>query len=178
MAGTLSPAVTVRKAEVIDAGPASAMGRVVFSATFGHSVTPEQLATFLDQAYTPESFAKEIRDQSRLMLVAEVAGTMAGFITLARETDEPCVSEYENRVELGRLYVGLDNQGQGVGKVLSNEIEEVARREGYRYMWLGVWEENYKAQAVYKKLGYKRVGEHVFDVGGDLQTDHIMIKEL
>jgi RimJ/RimL family protein N-acetyltransferase len=41
-----------------------------------------------------------------------------------------------------------------------------------------VWEENHKAQRVYEKLGYKIVGDHDFVIGGVIQTDHIMLKEL
>lgn len=48
----------------------------------------------------------------------------------------------------------------------------------FEIMWLGVWEENFNAQRVYEKLGYRRVGKHDFVIGGDVQTDFIMIKQL
>ena len=83
------------------------------------------------------------------------------------------------RAGLSRIvYVDLDAQGLGLGKTLLDEAETTARKQGYRHMWLGVWEENHRAQHVYKKNGYSRVGEHDFDLGGDIQTDHILIKEL
>ncbi|KAF2218867.1 acyl-CoA N-acyltransferase [Elsinoe ampelina] len=175
---SISP-IVVRKAKVEDAAQVSEVGRHVFSITFGHSVTPEQLAKFLDETYTPELIGKEIQDPTKLMLVAEdPSGRIAGFILMARESDEPCVRSYDKRVEMLRFYVHTDYHGQGVGKALSIELEKIARAEGQKYMWLGVWEENHKAQAVYRKMGYEKVGDHVFDVGGDLQTDEIMIKQL
>jgi len=63
---------------------------------------------------------------------------------------------------------------------LMREAERVARAEmGCVTMWLGVWERNGPAQGLYiGKLGFERVGEHVFDVGGDLQTDWILVKRL
>jgi len=54
----------------------------------------------------------------------------------------------------------------------------MAREQGFEFMWLGVWEENVKAIRVYEKMGYKKVGEHGFAVGGIVQTDHIMAKQL
>ncbi|KAG8624823.1 hypothetical protein KVT40_007890 [Elsinoe batatas] len=171
--------LVVRKAKVEDAAQVSDVGRHVFSITFGHSVTPEQLTTFLDETYTPGLIGKEIQDPSKLMLVSQdQSGRIAGFILMARESDEPCVRSYDNKVEMLRFYVHTDYHGQGVGKALAIELEKIARAEGQKYMWLGVWEENHKAQYVYRKMGYKKVGDHVFDIGGDLQTDEIMIKEL
>ncbi len=51
---------------------------------------------------------------------------------------------------------------------------EIARAEGYDTMWLGVWERNFKAQAFYVKSGFTQVGQHVFRLGTDDQTDLIM----
>lgn len=171
--------ITVRQAKSEDAAQVAAIGRHVFEVTFGHSCTREQLFKYLDDTYTPEHITKEIADSTKHMLVAtDASGRVAGFALLARASHEPCVDKYERKVEMLRLYVHNDFHGKGVGKALASGLEKVAVGEGYKYMWLGVWEENHKAQAMYKKLGYRKVGQHVFDVGGDLQTDEIMIKEL
>ena len=45
-------------------------------------------------------------------------------------------------------------------------------------MWLGVWEENHRANAFYRKHGYAEVGEHVFMLGADAQRDLILAKIL
>jgi ribosomal protein S18 acetylase RimI-like enzyme len=41
-------------------------------------------------------------------------------------------------------------------------------------MWLGVWERNWRAQAFYRKWGFRRVGEQTFMLGADAQTDWVM----
>ena len=46
------------------------------------------------------------------------------------------------------------------------------------YMWLGVYENNLIAQKFYKKDGFTRVGQHVFQVGEDPQIDYILAKKL
>ena len=41
-------------------------------------------------------------------------------------------------------------------------------------IWLGVWEENNKAIAFYKRHGFEVFGSHPFKLGGDLQRDLLM----
>lgn len=69
-------------------------------------------------------------------------------------------------------------QGRGVARELYARAEAVARERGFRTMWLGVWEENLRAQAVYERLGFKRVGAHDFKMGECVQTDFIYCKSL
>lgn len=177
----LPPQSQVREATLSDVPSISALGKQVFSTTFGHSVTPEQLQKYLEEAYSHVAVAADIQDPNKDLFVSldtADANTITGFALLTRGSQEPCVEHLNPRIELQRLYIGLEHHGKGYGKVLSQMCDDVARKEGFKFMWLGVWEENVKAQAVYTRLGYQRVGEHVFDVGGDLQTDHIMFKPL
>lgn len=46
------------------------------------------------------------------------------------------------------------------------------------WIWLGVWERNPEATAFYERCGFIRFGEHVFQLGGDAQTDVLMRKDL
>ena len=101
--------MSVRRAKVEDAAQVSDLARHVFSTSFGHSVTDEQLLTYLDSTYTPELTEREIHDQTKVVLVAEdAAGRIAGFTIMARNSDEPCVKTYDKRVELLRFYVHND----------------------------------------------------------------------
>ena len=45
-------------------------------------------------------------------------------------------------------------------------------------MWLGVWERNWRAQAFYRKWEFTVVGDHVFLLGSDAQTDLLMERRL
>lgn len=178
----------IRRATASDSAALAALGAEVFTATFAHSCTKEQLQAFLDEAYTPEAIAKDIADTSKDVLVATEddgssspapgGGKLLGFTYLTRGSSEPCVEHLERPVELQRLYISLGAHGKGLGKALSLAADSLARGQGFKTIWLGVWEENHKAQAFYRKMGYERIGEHVFDVGGDLQTDEIWWKAL
>jgi ribosomal protein S18 acetylase RimI-like enzyme len=178
------PLIGLRAATVEDAAQVATLGAHVFSVTFGHSVTPEQLQDYLQESYSTEATVKDILDTSKNMVLATTqrsdgAAVIVGFALLTRGSSEPCIAHLGSAaVELQRIYVHPDCHGQGVGKMLANELEDMARKQGFGYMWLGVWEDNHQAQKVYERLGYKAVGDHDFVIGGDVQTDHIMLKEL
>lgn len=146
--------------------------------------TAEQLQAYLDEAYTESAIAETLATPAQTTLVAvdpEEPSNVLGFALLNRSStpSEPVIyqkPEYPNPIELQRLYVGLEAHGKGIGTALMAAAEALARKEGFETMWLGVWEENWRAQGVYAKLGYQKVGEHVFDVGGDAQTDWILVK--
>jgi ribosomal protein S18 acetylase RimI-like enzyme len=49
---------------------------------------------------------------------------------------------------------------------------------GYTYLWLGVWEENKRAIAFYRKNGFVEFDKHILRLGDDEQTDIMMRVEL
>ncbi|KAJ6439469.1 protease synthase and sporulation negative regulatory protein PAI 1 [Purpureocillium lavendulum] len=174
----------IRRGGPEDMDAVADIGSRVFSATFGHSVTEQQLQNYLTEAYSQPAIAADFSDPNKTIIVATAAGAAAtgspvvGFAQLTQGSSEPCVENLPATIELQRLYVDSAFHGNGVGKVLMQEAERIALDKGFKNMWLGVWEENHKAQAVYRKLGYEKVGKHDFDVGGDIQTDEILVKAL
>ncbi|CAN8100620.1 unnamed protein product [Discula destructiva] len=187
------PAIAIRTGNPADAPAIRALGTAVFSITFKASgCTEAQLQAYLDEAYTPEAILATLTNPSAYHTLVAVdassspssssSAAILGFALLNRASTEPVIERagyYPRPVELQRLYVGTEAHGRGVGKALMRAAEAVARDEmGYETMWLGVWEGNEVAKGLYGKLGFERVGEHVFDVGGDLQTDWILVKAL
>lgn len=183
------PPITIRNARSGDVDQVIQLGSHVFNLSFGHSLEPQDLQAYLDEAYTQDAIADEIADPKKDLLVATIPATpredldasrekVVGFVLLTRGSSDPCIDNLESKIELQRLYVHADHQGSGIGKLLTKRVEEMAREERYEHMWLGVWEENFKAQKVYEKLGYKRVGEHGFKMGECVQTDLILVKDL
>ena len=51
---------------------------------------------------------------------------------------------------------------------------DLAYENNLEYVWLGVWEHNYKAIEFYKKKGFEKFGEHVFVLWEDEQVDYLM----
>lgn len=177
---TRAPDFTLRRATPKDAHAISTLGSAIFTVSFGHSCTPEQLQNYLGEAYSEEAIAADLANPKKdtIVAVTEDADEVVGFVMLTRGTTELCIEHVSNCIELQRLYVDTKHHGRGLGGRLGRAAEDLAREQGFENIWLGVWEENHKAQRVYEKLGFQVVGSHPFDVGGDIQADLVMLKAL
>jgi GNAT superfamily N-acetyltransferase len=166
------PEIAIHDAALGDAALLADLGRRTFAEAFAGSNDPECLARFLDQTYTEDRHREELRDPAVTTLIARVDGRPAGFAQLRRGGPESCVTG-PDPIELQRIYSLREFLGSGVGQALMSACLDRARTLGFRTLWLGVWEHNPRAQAFYLKHGFRQVGSHPFDVGGDLQTDLI-----
>jgi ribosomal protein S18 acetylase RimI-like enzyme len=179
---SLSPhsQVIVRDARPEDALQIAELGALIFSTSFGHSVDPDDLRTYLKESYSVEATTADLTSPSKDMIVATNGenGEIIGFALLRRGTNDPCIEHLESKIELQRLYVHPDFHGKGVGKSLEAQAEDLARKQMFEYIWLGVWEENHNAIMVYNKIGYKKVGSHDFTTGRTVQKDDVMVKRL
>ncbi|KAK7747210.1 hypothetical protein SLS62_009152 [Diatrype stigma] len=107
----------------------------------------KDLKTYLDESYSVTAIAKDIADPNKDMIVATgLEDAIVGFALLTRGTSEPCIDDLESKIELQRIYVHPSYHGKGIGNLLANRLEDMARAQGFKHIWLGVWEENYKAQ--------------------------------
>ncbi|CAM0139146.1 hypothetical protein VKS41_007821 [Umbelopsis sp. WA50703] len=171
--------VAIRPGTVGDAHAIAKIGGSVFVATFGHSLSAVDLNTYLQESYSVEAITADLSNPLMNFVVAyNEHDRVVGFAQMTQGTSEPCVADAKSPVELQRLYLHQDFHGLGIGKRLMQEIENIARAEGFITIWLGVWEENFKAQKVYERAGYTKVGDHDFVMGDCVQTDWIMIKNL
>ncbi|KAK2055176.1 acetyltransferase [Colletotrichum caudatum] len=175
----ISPTTSVRPATLGDATAIAELGVHVFSVTFGHSVEPHELQAFLDESYSLKAITKDLEDPNKdTILAIDPKGDVLGFAMLTRGTSEPCLNHLAGLVELQRIYMYPKAHGTGAGKLLADRLEEMARDQGFKHIWLGVWQENHRARKAYEKWGYRACGTHDFAVGPVVQTDDIMVKKL
>ncbi len=138
---------------------------------------PDDLAHYMQQAFSVEQIRAELTDTQNLFLLAEIGGELAGYAKLIFGNIEPGITANQP-VELSRLYSHQKFLGKGVGQALMEACFEQAKNKGCDVMWLGVWEFNPRAQRFYEKHGFYEVGKHTFQLGSDSQTDLLMQKEL
>lgn len=170
--------VVIRRALVDDAAALAEFGARTFFETFAAENTVEDMQLHLKSAWAPELQRAEILDaRVDTLLACDAGGALAGFAQL-RAGDAPACIATVRPVELLRFYVDKPWQGQGVAHRLMAAVEQQARAHGARELWLGVWERNPRAQAFYRKHGFRQVGTQIFVVGTDPQTDHVMLREL
>jgi diamine N-acetyltransferase len=170
---THDPEPTIRRCGLEDAALLSELGARTFAETFAADNTPEDMAAYVATSFNLERQRAELADPASTILIATVDGAPAGYAhLLVSEPADGVVGPHP--VELMRLYVSREWHGRRVGEALLRASLETAKQAGHETLWLGVWERNGRAQAFYRKWGFREVGEHDFQLGTDLQRDVVM----
>ena len=81
-------------------------------------------------------------------------------------------------IELSKCYVLPGHHGEGVAGLLMRASVDAATARSAEGIWLGVNEENERAQRFYGKHGFERVGSKRFLVGDRLEHDWVMERAL
>lgn len=169
----IQPTVSIRIAVPADNVLLAEIGAQTFEETFGPDNTPENMAAYLAESFSPEKQAAELADPRTVFLIAEVDGSAVGYARL-REGDPPPPKFGDRAIEIVRLYARKAWWGKGVGPALMQACLQQAEQRGYDTIWLDVWERNPRGIAFYKKWGFVVTGAQGFKLGADLQSDLIM----
>lgn len=169
--------LTIRKCDGSDAVVLRDFAEKTFVDTFGPLNTPENMAAYAQAAFNPQRIVAELADPASEFYFLMDGSDLVGYVKL----NEPGAQTDLNTpgtLEIERIYVRPENQGQGLGRLLIQFGIEQARQRKKKSVWLGVWEKNIKAIGFYQAMGFRKVGTHAFDMGDDHQTDHIMQLDL
>jgi ribosomal protein S18 acetylase RimI-like enzyme len=167
------PMIDIRPAQLTDIPLLRQVAIQTQIDTFGAQNEPEHMEAFLNEAYSIEKFELEFSEPRSQYYIAWSDEQLAGFMRV-RVTDEAEAYLGKNAIELQRLYVSKDFQGKKIGLMLMQKTIDHAWELKFEWLWLGVWERNFKAQEFYKKIGFERFSEHTFWMGPDPQVDWLM----
>ena len=176
-AGSASPPVTFREARPEDARWLADFGRGVFEATFGPHNRPEDMAAYLGKHYTLERQATEIARPGSKIWIAQLAGAPVGYAQLMLDAPRPELGG-QRATEVRRFYIDPELHGRGIAAAMMSHCMDESRALDARWIWLAVWSENPRAIAFYRKVGFEKVGEQLFVLGEDRQTDYVMARDL
>lgn len=171
--------VTIRTAVSDDAAGLAEVAAATFALACPPHTTEEAKATFIAEVLSESCFAEYLSDPERaLFLAQEPDGLVVGYTMLVfREPKDPdvlaAISSHPS-AELSKCYVRAGHHGVGVAARLMSESLDRARARGASGVWLGVNEENARAQRFYAKHGFERVGTKHFLVGDRLEDDYVM----
>ena len=165
--------LTFRDARPDDAADLAEIGRETFAETFGHLYPPADLKTYLDETYALEKMQADLHDADVEIRMAFSGRRCIAYCKIG-PVKLPTDVGPEPALELHRVYVSKFRQGVGVGRILLTWAIERARRRGARNLFLGVWQGNARAIAVYESRGFERIGSYKFVVGGTRDDEIIM----
>ena len=145
--------------------------------TFAALNTSENMQEYLHRAFNKEKLLEELTDKNSKFFFLYCGEKLAGYIKVNEAPSQTDIND-PNSLELERIYVTGEFQGQGLGGYLMQKAVSIAVERHKKYIWLGVWEKNENALRFYKKKGFYEIGTHTFVMGEDRQTDYILKKDL
>lgn len=153
------------------------LATITFHQAFDGSSKQENVDNYILSAFNLTQLAAELADTKNIYIIVEINGQAAGYLKLYEGDVPGCVSNPQ-AIELSRIYVRQEFWAQKLGAALMQRALDEAQQKGYQTIFLGVWEHNYRAQAFYHKWGFQKVGDHIFQMGDDAQTDWWMERKL
>ena len=168
---------SVRRAETPDAAALAAVAAVTFPLACPPHTTDEAKAAFIAGNLTETHFAGYLTDPARVLLLAEVDGVPAGYTMLVfgepADPDVAAAITTRPTAELSKFYVMPEHHGGVVSAPLMAATLEAARARSVAAVWLGVNEENERANRFYDKNGFAIVGRKKFLVGTRYEDDNV-----
>lgn len=168
---------TVRTAVAADAELLHELARQTFPLACPPTTTPEAVTEFIAQYLSVESFRGYLGDPTREILIGEVDGQPAGYVLFC--SDEPsdldvaAALTVRPTVELSKCYVLSGFHGAGIARALIDDGIARSLAQGFAAMWLGVNQENVRANRFYEKMGFRLAGTKKFLVGERWEDDYV-----
>ena len=153
------------------------IGRQSFSETFAENNSAENMAKYLEEAYSYEKLSAELNDPNSIFYFAMMGQDVIGYLKLNVGASQTEVKD-NDALEIERIYVLNSFQGKKVGQILFDKAIQIAKEQNAEFVWLGVWEENKRAIQFYTKNGFVEFDQHVFVLGDEAQTDIMMKLQL
>jgi diamine N-acetyltransferase len=164
--------ITIRRVLPGDEAVLSTIAKKTFYDAFTGTCTEDDMQQFLEQHFNEVQLAKEISTPGDYCFFAEVEGQPAGYIRFMEDYSGFTEMKQWKALELKRIYVLKEYHGRGVAQQLMELYLQYAIENGYKALWLGVWEHNKQAQKFYEKYGFVNSGHpHNFPIGSTPQTD-------
>ena len=165
--------MTIREVTIEDLYQLQNISKQTFKETFSSANTEENLQQYLDECLSIETLKSELSNPNSLFFFAIVNNHICGYLKLNSGEAQTELKD-DKGLEIERIYVLQQYQGQIVGQLLYDKAVAVAHDKQAAYIWLGVWEENHRAINFYKKNGFIAFDEHIFVLGSEAQTDIMM----
>lgn len=143
------------------------------------SATEDDIAAFIAENLSAQRFADYLADPDRIVLIARDDGRLLGYVMLIRgapvDADVARAVPPRPAIELSKMYVLPERHGAGAAAALMAEALTLAHDTGYRCVWLGVNQQNKRAQRFYAKHGFAVTGTKTFRLGTALEHDYVMV---
>jgi len=139
--------------------------------------TRENIDLFCATKLSPEAFEAYFADPRVSIWCAAEEDELVGYVmSVSGEPEDPVIASAVVRrptVEISKIYVRQSAHGSGTAQQLMDVAVEDAKAEAAQSVWLGVNQQNTRANSFYERRGFLVVGERRFQVGDSLEEDFV-----
>lgn len=149
------------------------ISRKTFVDAFEKDNDPIDFITYINEAFEKSTIQKQLQNSDSTFYFVYKDAALVGYFKLnvnAAQTD----IKTEESLELERIYVLQEFQGEQIGKQMLQETLKIASSMQKEFIWLGVWENNKDAIRFYQKHDFVKFGTHPYYIGKDKQTDWLL----
>jgi len=166
-----------RKCTLSDLDELIEISRTTFVDSFEKDNNPEDFKNYIDSAFEKGTIAKQLDNSNSDFFFVFKDEQLVGYFKLNIGHAQTDIKS-EEAIELERIYVRQEFQGQEIGKHMLQKAIALAAELKKEHLWLGVWEKNVAAIRFYQKHGFTKFDTHPYYIGKDKQTDWLMRLEL
>ena len=165
--------IDIKKVSLSDIEELRSISRQTFLETFADGNTESDMKKYLDENLSNNKLAGELIIQDSEFYFASIHNKVIGYLKINFGQAQTELKDQKS-LEIERIYILKEFHGKKVGQILFDTALQIASRIKADYVWLGVWEKNFRAINFYKKNGFVEFDKHIFKLGNDDQTDIMM----
>ena len=140
----------------------AAMADEIWHEWFPAIISESQIDYMLEKVQSVSAITEQLGNEGYRYYIIMNDGEYVGYTAIHPESD--------GRLFLSKIYVKKEHRGKGFGKAVFAFLKEFCAENGLNAIWLTVNKHNTDSINVYKKCGFRIIGEGVTDIGGD----HVM----
>lgn len=171
------PTFHVRQARQEDAEQLHSVAAESFPLACPPGSTAEDVAAFIAANLSVVAFERYLGDPARTLFLVESEQRVLGYsMLIAEEPSDPDVVAALSRrptIELSKFYLVSDGHGRGIAAELMAATLDGAALRGATGVWLGVNQQNARANRFYEKHGFATTGTKRFRLGDGWEEDFV-----
>ncbi len=165
--------INIEECGIEDINKLREISKKTFYETFIYGTSVKDMEDYLKDNFSYNQLELEMKNKNSRFYKVENDEKIIAYLKLNYSVVHEN-NEFEEALEIQRIYIDKDYKGMHIGKKLIEKAVEVAKCKNLEYIWLGVWEKNSAAIKFYEKLGFSKYSTHIFKLGEDAQTDNLM----
>lgn len=165
--------VNIRPILVHEIGQLKQIALKTFIDSYERLNTPSEFQKYISSAFTVEKLSAEMKNEESAYYFVLAENKIIGYLKLniGNSQTEDFSDDY---LEIERIYLDTNYHRKGIGKTLIEFALEKGKELQKTKVWLGVWDQNPKAILFYERMGFVKIGNHVFKFGNEDQVDILM----